>query len=485
MAKWLKYQIVCNAEKNILLDKKIEYTEANIVIAQNEAYEGVFTIEEDDKVLEKEPLSVELGGTGAKVGTEACKNIGAVQVPTGTDLTEGFIYQNPDGTTKFVPQKLFKYSVIVDNGTDGTPSAVEYADDCVGFTPMTNIFDGATYYLDEGSWVDNALLEYFKPCVIAPEDNSPKYYLDKTNMSLKTDGTAAVLTGADGDVMVEVDGVLYGKFEHISSNKLKISIMNYSERGCFCFNDFGGVIKPRFYRGRYKAGVTAEDANALRSISGVAPLVSKTRAAFRTLATARGDDYHQNNIYMLFLWQAMFLLLFKDRNSQSALGNGRTGADSAMNCGWSDNYGWIRGTTASTDGVVFLGVEDFYGNVWEWVDGIVLNALTYKLTRNPSLYNDTGSDYEISAASDLSNANDNGKYLVSVKGTNDLGFLPASTGGSSATYYCDYFWVNDSVQVALFGGAWADGAGAGAFYWNLANSGSYAVAFIGSRLCRK
>lgn len=482
MAKWLKYQIVCNADKNILLDKKIEYTEANIVIAQNEAYEGVFTIEEDDKVLEKEPLSVELGGTGAKVGTEACKNIGAVQVPTGTDLTEGFIYQNPDGTTKFVPQKLFKYSVIVDNGADGTPSAVEYADDCVGFTPMTM----SKGVLSEGSWADNLLLSMFRPCVIAPDDHTPKYYLDKTNMSLKEDGTAATLTGADGDVMVEVDGLLYGKFEHISENKIKVSILNYSEQGCFCFNDFGGEIRPRFYRGRYKAGVTSDDANTLRSISGVAPLVSKTRPAFRTLATARGDGYHQNNAYMLFLWQAMFLLLFKTRNSQSALGNGRTGTDSAMNCGWSDNYGWIWGTTAnSTDGVVFLGVEDFYGNVWEWVDGIVLNTLTYKLTRDPSLYNDTGDGFEISSASGLSNANNSGKYLVSVKGTNDLGFLPASTGGSSVTYFCDYFWVNDSVQVAMFGGRWDNGAIAGAFYWGLNGSASSAYAYIGSRLCRK
>lgn len=484
MAKWIKYQIVCNAEKNILLDKKLEYTDANIVIAQNEAYEGVFTIEEDGVVLEKEPLAVELGGTGAKVGTEACKNIGAVPVPVDSDSTEGFIYQNPDGTTKFVPQKLFKYSVLVDNGADGTPSAVEYADDCVGFTPMT--MSAGT--LNEGSWADNLLLQMFRPCVIAPGDHAPKYYLDKTNMSLKEDGTAAVLTDADGDVMVEVDGLLYGKIENITSTKIKVSIMNYSEQGCFCFNDFGGEIKPRFYRGRYKASVLPDEngEDVLRSISGVAPQVSMNRNSFRNLATARGDGYHQNNVYMLFLWQAMFLLLFKTRNSQSALGNGRTGTDSAMTTGWSDNYGWIWGTTAnSTDGVVFLGVEDFYGNVWEWVDGVVLNALTYYLTRDPSLYNDTGSGFEISAASGLSNANNGGKYLTAVKGTNDLGFLPAATGGSSATYYCDYFWVNDSVQVAIFGGGWNYGAYAGAFCWYLAYSASDAGAYVGSRLCRK
>ena len=64
MAKWIKYQIVCNQEKNILLNKKLEYTDANLIIAQNEAYGGEYTIEEDERIVEKQPLSVELGGTG-------------------------------------------------------------------------------------------------------------------------------------------------------------------------------------------------------------------------------------------------------------------------------------------------------------------------------------------------------------------------------------------------------------------------------------
>lgn len=84
--KWIKYQIVCNADKNILLNKKLEYTEANLAIAENEAYNG-YTIEEDETSFKKEPLSIELGGTGATNAADALRNLG---ITFGTeDLVEG------------------------------------------------------------------------------------------------------------------------------------------------------------------------------------------------------------------------------------------------------------------------------------------------------------------------------------------------------------------------------------------------------------
>lgn len=415
-----------------------------------------------------------------------------VPLPVNQTLDEGYVYLNQDGKTKLIHPgdvtSRFKYSFIMDNGYDGTPSAVEYADDCAGFIPMVMSSEGV---LNEGDWANNILVNMFKPCVIAPADETPKYYLRKDEMTKKLDGTAATLTGVDGDVMVEVDGVLYGRITNVGA-KVKVSIMNYKEHeDCFCFNEIDGDISPKMYRGRYKAGVVAEASSIMRSISGVVPLVNITRPVGRTRARARGEAYHQNNVFMLFLWQAMYLLLFKNRQSQVALGKGRTGMPSeegvsyAEACGWSNNKPWVWGNQTGTDGVVFLGVEDFYGNVHEWVDGVVLNTLVYKLTRDTTKYNDTGNDYEISTPSGLSNAVDNGKYLKSIQGTNDLGFLPASTGASTITYFCDYVGVSDAVQVVHFGGGWSSGADVGAFCWSLSNSASGAYSSIGSRLCRK
>lgn len=62
--QWIKYKIICNADKNILLDKKLEYTEANLAIAKSEAYNG-YTIVEDETAFVNEPIDIERGGTGA------------------------------------------------------------------------------------------------------------------------------------------------------------------------------------------------------------------------------------------------------------------------------------------------------------------------------------------------------------------------------------------------------------------------------------
>lgn len=487
---WICYKIVCGKSESgedILLDKKIGYSAENLVVAETEAYNGKYTTEEDSESFDKEPLGIEFGGTGAKTAKDACKNIGAVQAPISTD-SKGFIYQNSDGTTSLVvPQKLFKYSIIVDNGADMNPSAVEYADDCIGFTPM-KMDEGV---LSEGSWTNNPLLAMFRPCVIDRDDDVPKYYLDKTNMSLKEDGTAATLTGEDGDVMVEVNGLLYGKFEHISESKFKFSILNYNEQGCFCFNDFGEEIKPRFYRGRYKCYIDESSAE-MRSIAGVTPTVNTTSSNYRIAAEHRGTGYHQNNVYMLFLWQAMFLLLFKSRDSQSALGVGRTGMNqrTKLDCGWSDNYGWIWGTMANCiDGVVFLGVEDFYGDFWEFVDGVILNNDYFKLTRNPSLYNDTGDEFEISEPAPFPPDFITFGYMSSVKGTNDVGFLPANiNNGGSNIYFCDMIYrsTNDPIYVTTFGGSvFNNEAFAGAFCWSFSYLPDDVDDYVGSRLCRK
>lgn len=76
--KWIKYQVVQDTIDGevILLTKKIEHSEANLAIANEEAYDG-YEIIEDEKSFEEKPLSIELGGTGGKTAEEARRNLGA------------------------------------------------------------------------------------------------------------------------------------------------------------------------------------------------------------------------------------------------------------------------------------------------------------------------------------------------------------------------------------------------------------------------
>lgn len=69
--KWIKYQIVQSEIDGevILITKKIGYSEANLAIAEAEAYNGEYEIveEEGPDII---PLAVELGGTGSKTVDE-------------------------------------------------------------------------------------------------------------------------------------------------------------------------------------------------------------------------------------------------------------------------------------------------------------------------------------------------------------------------------------------------------------------------------
>ena len=61
-------------------------------------------------------------------------------------------------------------------------------------------------------------------------------------------------------------------------------------------------------------------------------------------------------------------------------------------------------------------------------------------------------------------------------------FLPSAVGGSSSTYWADYYYQAAGWRVAFFGGHALDGALAGGFYWFLSADSSGLGRSIGARL---
>lgn len=89
--QWIKYQIVQSEvnEEVILVTKKIGYSEANLVIAEAEAYNGEYTIEEDTEESDVKPIAIELGGTGCKTVEEVKDLLGIVAMLNSlTSLSE-------------------------------------------------------------------------------------------------------------------------------------------------------------------------------------------------------------------------------------------------------------------------------------------------------------------------------------------------------------------------------------------------------------
>ncbi|TCP32190.1 hypothetical protein EV207_101168 [Scopulibacillus darangshiensis] len=163
------------------------------------------------------------------------------------------------------------------------------------------------------------------------------------------------------------------------------------------------------------------------------------------------------------------------------------------------NTGWITGFSknilaasgsigSNTDGKYpcsYRGVENIWGNVYKWVDGINIDARQAWVAKNAEDYT---SNVFTSPHEKLGyvNASENG-YPMDMGFYSKLPFanLPNKVGGSSSTYYSDYYYQNTGQCVALVGGSWYNGSYAGLSLWALSSSSGYRYVNFGGRLLKK
>ena len=219
------------------------------------------------------------------------------------------------------------------------------------------------------------------------------------------------------------------------------------------------------------------------SKSGSAPLSNMTRATARTNSKAKGSKWSQ---YDFATWNAVWLLYlveFADWNSQAQIGRGNVDSNSLKNTGGTDSMSYHTGRASGTDGqtqVQYRHIEDPWGNIWEWIDGVNFNSRAAYICTTPANYADDTTTNYTSA----------GVTLCSSGWIKDLGlsstfpwaFLPDTNGGSETTYIADYVGSSSGWRVLVVGGDWGNGSYAGLFCFYANNSSSGAYTDIGARL---
>jgi hypothetical protein len=377
--------------------------------------------------------------------------------------TTNGVNTNPTNRLSGTPQPYMTYGVSIDLTNQNPETAVTYTDDAVGMTPGS-------------AWDSMPIFKDIKPCVL--KNGVVQYYLNPNDLTKKADGTSADITsGNDGDVMIEIPKTGF-KISTVGDT-LTIKVTdNPNDTANFKYYAHTRSVegdRSKLYIGAYLGW---NDGGKLRSLSGKTPTVNLTIGTFRARAKANGSGYDLVSFYPLTLLQCLYLIKYKNLDSQTALGRGYVdGNSAATNTGGTNQKGMFFGETTGKQQMKFLGIEDFWGNLPWWIDGLFSDSNRNIKTAFQN-FNDTGSGYTDRGQGATSEI---GNYMSKPQGTSQTGFIAKEVSGSASTYFCDFASLSAS-RLPSFGGYWSYASDAGAFYLRVAHDASYSYSTLGGRL---
>lgn len=251
-----------------------------------------------------------------------------------------------------------------------------------------------------------------------------------------------------------------------------------------------GTVRTHVLVGAFQG---VEIGGQLRSVPNKAkPKVSITLEAFRNLARqGRNSKWNVLTMDIISMIQLLYKVGFQNLNSQSVIGKGWTSKSESATVGTTMDLGNRSGYLGVNGNQISLfGIEDFYGNVWEFVDGFVVRDDGYYTTNNPDNFGTTSSYTKIAGCgTPLMGTTDSAYvegYITGIEkptGREKFFNLPNKLSGSDSTYYCDYLWSHRKGQenICRFGAGWDDVSRSGAFclYWY--DVASFSGAYIGTR----
>lgn len=268
---------------------------------------------------------------------------------------------------------------------------------------------------------------------------------------------------------------------------------------------------------------TAEWDGTYRSLLG-RPVTNLTRDQFRQAARKRGSGWE---IYTYGAHKTLFWLFAveyatlnsqkpfnaqKDANgfSQGGLGEGSTqmtdwanfnNSNPLIPCGYTSEFGngsgekayvvqnASGGTHATLMANRYRGIENPFGHIWKYTDGANIQVTTGDAglsvlwtTDDPSNFSDTSyTGYD--KKGNICRTNGYAKKMLLGE---DGDIVATEIGGSSSTYWCDYYYTYtsyDRMQAILVGSAANDHSDAGLASMYVGGIPSNKYNYFGSRLC--
>ena len=379
------------------------------------------------------------------------------------------------------------------------------------------------------------------------DNGKVNYYLDENNSDLKEDGTPSNLTGADGMYQVELPKH-YRRFIE-SGTKMQAYISDLPLPGFHLVPKmYISAVEASIDRtnpSQPKLASVVNSSAAFRGGNNTAawdgtyrtllgrPGTNTSLTNFRAYARRRGSAGMNGAGWNAYLYEAhlalywLYTIEYANTNcqlpfnatptangyKQGGLGDGVTnmsdwggfnGSNPFIPCGLTNSLGNKTGvvsyTTKNEDGTArdtlsvptYRGIENPFGHLWKWTDGVKCRIQSNEAgglsevytCNNPANFQDVNYDNYVNMG-DMPRTDG---YIKKIIGGEHGIIMPAEVGGSSNTYFCDYFYTNipatsEAQRGVLLGGRAYNGAAAGLSCASANDAASIAGAGIGSRLC--
>ena len=318
--------------------------------------------------------------------------------------------------------------------------------------------------------------------------------------------------GSNGQVMVEVPKFWYKTYREDKDN-IVFLVANEPKSGFKLHPAFvrnGQVldyIYPAAFEGHSDGGspekmesianvVPSTSTSTHDTIGSITPYSDATIVGCRTAAQERGIHWEQCDFLTRCAIYYLFIVEYATFDMQSAIAEGVVDRGSGT-----DHNGVITGETAGYDGgddlgnssgtsntgngngyesISYRGIENLWGNIWEWCDGINIQADHKPWIADHGFASDKFSSPYYSLNTTLPNSNDYGSDIL-INDVLDAGFLTIEVNGSSSSGLFDYYYQDTGDRVARVGGNWSVGLYAGGFTWLVNPTSATSNRTIGSR----
>ena len=260
------------------------------------------------------------------------------------------------------------------------------------------------------------------------------------------DGSTAALDGTMGDVMVHVP-TFYFRAQVLALNKWEIdfSLIDLGEE----WNKYDG----NQLLGAYEAYV---DSSKVYSRSGVASTGNVSQANFKSYARARGAGYTITTWEQHCVMAILFYAEYGNTNSQGIIGSGT--ASYEKETGQTDSLG-MEDTHAETNGntmsINFWGLENWWGNKYEFIDNVVVNPQSAN-----GVWRITDRDGNARDVQGATGEAASWYYPKSMRIGTHLDMIPNVLGGSTSSSLCDgFYYAPTTSRVVWRSGDVADACG--------------------------